>query len=93
MSHEKPILRSPDRLDNGHGLALAVAGVANVVRPFLVCDPVAGKIWKLLLLEKPVLRVKSKEWVSTLKTRLGGKGARGGRGGGHIHTYGPDAVE
>eukprot|EP00955_Chlamydomonas_euryale_P056601 356488-Chlamydomonas_euryale.AAC.2 len=35
-------LRSPNRLDVCIGLALAVAGVANVVQLFLVCDPVAG---------------------------------------------------
>eukprot|EP00955_Chlamydomonas_euryale_P076460 362670-Chlamydomonas_euryale.AAC.4 len=31
------------------------SGVANVVQPFLVCNPVARqKIWKLLRPEKPV---------------------------------------
>eukprot|EP00955_Chlamydomonas_euryale_P091290 364612-Chlamydomonas_euryale.AAC.16 len=35
-------LRSPIRLDAQYCLALAMAQVANVVQPFLVCDLVAG---------------------------------------------------
>eukprot|EP00955_Chlamydomonas_euryale_P103590 365507-Chlamydomonas_euryale.AAC.7 len=48
-------LKSSNKSDVLHGLALAVAGVANVVQPFLACGPVAKqKIWKLLCPEKPV---------------------------------------
>eukprot|EP00955_Chlamydomonas_euryale_P060864 357838-Chlamydomonas_euryale.AAC.13 len=42
-------LRSPNMLDIRHGLALAVAGVANVVQPFLVCEPVAGECYVQVL--------------------------------------------